>query len=130
MIHSRAIEHQRSPEGRVLSRYGFEHCLFTLLLCRGRVVGTATVTRRIGRPPFTPQELTVTHRLGGFLSIALANAVTHAWGSPPAEPLAPHRRSDGVTQTLRLDGLQAGDHDSAAGAGFDVTEVLTKRERG
>ena len=57
MIHGWAIEHQRSPEGLVLSRYGFEHCLFTLLLRSGRPVGTATVTRRTGRPPFTSQEL-------------------------------------------------------------------------
>jgi DNA-binding CsgD family transcriptional regulator len=129
MIHGWAIEHQRSPEGLVLSRYGFEHCLFTLLLRSGRPVGTATVTRRTGRPPFTSQELAVARRLGGFLSIALANAVTHTWARPVAEPLAPPSWSDGDTQTLRLDDLRAGEHDPAAGAGFDVTEVLTKRER-
>jgi DNA-binding CsgD family transcriptional regulator len=129
MIHSRAIEHQRSPEGLVLSRHGFEHCLFTLLLRSGRPVGTATVARRTGRPPFTPQELAVAHRLGGFLSIALANAVTHARGRSVAKPLAPPSWSDEDTQTLRLDGLRAGEHDPAAGAGVDVTEVLTKRER-
>ena len=129
MIHSRAIEHQRSPEGLVLSRYGFEHCLFMLLLRNGRPVGTATVARRTGRSPFTPQVLAVAHRLGGFLSIALANAVSHARGRSAAEPLAPPSWSDGDTQTLRLDGLRSGEHDPAAGAGFDVAEVLTKRER-
>ena len=129
MIHSRAIDHRRSPEGLVLSRYGFEHCLFTLLLRNGRPVGTATVARRIGRPPFTSQNLAVAHRLGGFLSIALANAVAHTWARPVAAPLTPPSRSDGDTQTLRLDDVRAGAHDLAAVAGFDVTEVVTKRER-
>jgi DNA-binding CsgD family transcriptional regulator len=129
MIYSQASEHQQSPVGLVLSRYGFEHCLFTLLVHSGRPVGTASVARRTGRPPFTPQDLAVAHRLGGFLSIALANAVTHARGRPVAEPFAAPDGSDGDTHTLRLDGLQSGDHDPIAGADCDVTEVLTKRER-
>jgi DNA-binding CsgD family transcriptional regulator len=129
MIHSRAIEHQRSPEGLVLSRYGFEHCLFMLLLGNGRPVGTAAVTRRTGRPPFTSRELAVAHRLGSFLSIALANAVTHARGRPIAEPFAPPSWSDGDTQTLLLDDLPAGEHDPTTEAGLDVTDVITKRER-
>jgi DNA-binding CsgD family transcriptional regulator len=129
MMHSEVSEHQQSPVGLVLSRYGFEHCLFALLLHSGRPVGTASVARRTGRPPFAPQDLTVAHRLGSFLSIALANAVTHARGRPVAEPLAPPSWSDGDIHTLRLDGLQSGDHDPATGAACDVTEVLTKRER-
>jgi DNA-binding CsgD family transcriptional regulator len=129
MIHCQPIEHQRSPEGLVLSRYGFEHCLFTLLLRNGRPVGTATVARRTGRPPFTPNQLALAHRLGGFLSIALANAASYVRGRPVAQPLPPPSWSDGDIQTLRLDDLWAGKHDPAAVAGPDVTEVLTKRER-
>jgi DNA-binding CsgD family transcriptional regulator len=130
MIHSRAIEHQRSPEGLVLARYGFEHCLFTVLLRNDRPVGTATAARRIGRPPFTSQELATADRLSGFLSIALANAVTHARCRPAAEFAAPPGWSEGDAQTLRLDDVLVRGHDDpGVGDGLDATELLTKRER-
>ncbi|MDX3696554.1 LuxR C-terminal-related transcriptional regulator [Streptomyces europaeiscabiei] len=84
LLHGRPADHLRSPVGRVLAGYGFEHCLFALLVAQGRPVGTATLARRAGRPRFTPQEQDLAHRLSRFLSIGLSNAAAYDQCAPGA----------------------------------------------
>jgi DNA-binding CsgD family transcriptional regulator len=92
MLHSTAGDHHGSPEGKLLARYGFDHCMFVPLIRNGRAVGTITVARAAGGPAFTLDEQHLAHRLARFAALAVANAALHeaATGADAAEdPLFP-----------------------------------------
>ncbi|WIX77082.1 GAF domain-containing protein [Amycolatopsis carbonis] len=74
MIHRSAAEHRRSPQGRLLSRYGFEHVLAVPLIRDGRMFGMITLSGRTGRPVFGGPEQQVADRLARFVAVALTNA--------------------------------------------------------
>jgi DNA-binding CsgD family transcriptional regulator/GAF domain-containing protein len=129
MIHRRMHDHRRSPEGTLLARYGFEHCLYVLLTHEGRLVGNATIARQSGRPPFTVREQTISAHLSSFLSIALTNAVRHETVTPGPEPVRASdrlRRADDI-ETIRLDGSQS--FSDFSGPSHSATRTLTNRER-
>jgi DNA-binding CsgD family transcriptional regulator len=87
MLHSTAGDHRGSPEGTLLAKYGFEHCMLVPLIRNGRALGTITVARAAGRPAFTLDEQHLADRLARFIALALANAAQHeaATGADAAE---------------------------------------------
>ncbi|MGW4485109.1 LuxR C-terminal-related transcriptional regulator [Amycolatopsis sp. NPDC004368] len=84
MIHRSAADHRRSPQGRVLTKYGFEHCLAVPLLRAGRAFGMITLSRRRGRPAYGTPEQQVADRLARFVSVALTNARAYEAAAGPA----------------------------------------------
>jgi DNA-binding CsgD family transcriptional regulator/GAF domain-containing protein len=83
MLHSAPEDHRGSPEGKLLAKYGFEHCMFVPLIRNGRAVGTITVARAAGRPAFTLDEQHLADRLARFAALALANAGQHEAATGP-----------------------------------------------
>ncbi|MEV0066271.1 LuxR C-terminal-related transcriptional regulator [Amycolatopsis sp. NPDC050768] len=127
VLHGRRTDHLRSPVGQLLADYGFEHCLYALLVAEGRPVGTATFARRTGRPAFTTREQELAHRLSKFLAIGLANAAAYerrAPGAPLAGPAAATLDIDTIDLSEPSGTPQAGTSPSAGADGG-----LTERER-
>jgi DNA-binding CsgD family transcriptional regulator len=77
MLHATVGDHRGSPEGRLLAKYGFEHCMLVPLVRNGRALGTITVARTAGRSAFTLDEQHLADRLARFVAIALSNAAQH-----------------------------------------------------
>ncbi|WP_259311059.1 helix-turn-helix transcriptional regulator [Capillimicrobium parvum] len=77
MLHPTSRAHRNAPQGRLLQKYGLEHCMLIPLIRNGRTVGAVSIARETGRPPFSIAEQRVADRLARFVSIALINAALH-----------------------------------------------------
>ncbi|WP_433296216.1 LuxR C-terminal-related transcriptional regulator [Pseudonocardia sp. CA-142604] len=102
LIHQYGSDHRRSPEGQVLGRYGFEHCLYIPLIRSGRSIAVATVSRRRGRVRFSVREQRTGAELASFLAMALGNAAIHESAGLDGTPLI-ERPVEGV-ETIDLSG--------------------------
>ncbi|WP_394619686.1 LuxR C-terminal-related transcriptional regulator [Lentzea sp. JNUCC 0626] len=114
-------DHLSSPVGRLLNRYGFDHCLLVSLVVDGRPIGKATFARRLGQPPFSAQEQGTIHRMAKFLALGLSNAVTHQERVGGAPSISPSHRVD----TVDLSSPSGRPATCAPRSG----DVLTRRER-
>jgi DNA-binding CsgD family transcriptional regulator len=105
MVYATAKDHLRGPQGRLLESYGLEHCMLVPLIRNGRAVGTVTISRKIGRPPFSAAEQRLADQLARFVSIALTNASVHEAlvGEEEPEPSSTDATArDGAVSTVRL----------------------------
>lgn len=98
MLHPTSRAHRNAPQGRLLQKYGLEHCMLIPLIRNGRTVGAASIARETGRPPFSITEQRVADRLARFVSIALINAALHeAIAGVDDDALAVSEAGDGAS---------------------------------